>query len=124
MSIYFLKKALLSSREDRIGMIDKLLSLITSKQCDLLSIHRGRLYYKPVSKRDKISIDYAFSKKLLLFQDKTAALYTVLEGDVLAKVDTEQLLKCSKDDQTAKKLTFKPVIKINNPNELKALMGI
>ncbi len=114
----------MSSREDRIGMIDKLLSLITSKQCDLLSIHKGRLYYKPVSKRDKISIDYAFSKKLLLFQDKTAALYTVLEGDVLAKVDTEQLLKCSKYDQTAKKLTFKLVTKINNPNELKALMGI
>jgi hypothetical protein len=81
-------------------------------------------HYFYVSKRDKISIDYAFSKKLLLFQDKTAALYTVLEGDVLAKVDTEQLLKCSKDDQTAKKLTFKPVTKINNPNELKALMGI
>ena len=43
------KKALLSSRENRIGMIDKLLSLITSKQCDLLSIHRGRLYYKPIN---------------------------------------------------------------------------
>ena len=81
-----------------------------------------RYFY--VSKRDKISIDYAFSKKLLLFQDKTAALYTVLEGDVLAKVDTEQLLKCSKDNPTTQKLTFKPVTKINNTNELKALMGI
>jgi hypothetical protein len=60
----------------------------------------------------------------LLFQDKTAALYTVLEGDVLAKVDTEQLLKCSKDDPTTQKLIFKPVTKINNTNELKDLMGI
>jgi hypothetical protein len=81
-----------------------------------------RYFY--VSKRDKLSIDYAFSKKLLLFQDKTAALYTVLEGDVLAKVDTEQLLKCSKDDPTTQKLIFKPVTKINNTNELKDLMGI
>ena len=81
-----------------------------------------RYFY--VSKRDKISIDYAFSKKILLFQDETAALYTVLEGDVLAKVDTEQLLKCSKDDQTSQKLTFKPITKINNTNELKELMGI
>ena len=30
-------------------MIDRSLSLNTSKQCDLLSIHRGGLYYKPVS---------------------------------------------------------------------------
>jgi hypothetical protein len=81
-----------------------------------------RYFY--VSKRDKISIDYAFSKKLLLFQDKTAALYTVLEGDILAKVDVDQLKKCSKDDPTTQKLTFKPVTKINNTNELKELMGI
>ena len=39
----------MSSRKDRIGMIDKSLILNTSKQCDLLSIHRGGLYYKPVS---------------------------------------------------------------------------
>lgn len=30
-------------------MIDRSLSLNISKQCDLLSIHRGGLYYKPVS---------------------------------------------------------------------------
>ena len=81
-----------------------------------------RYFY--VSKRDKISIDYAFSKKLILMQDESAVLYTVLEGDVLAKVDTEQLLKCSKDNPTTQKLTFKPVTKINNTNELKELMGI
>ena len=81
-----------------------------------------RFFY--VSKRDKISIDYAFSKKLILMKDESAALYTVLEGDVLAKVDTEQLLKCSKDNPTSQKLTFKPLAKINNTNELKELMGI
>ena len=63
-------------------------------------------------------------KKLLLMQDESAALYTVLEGDVLAKVDAEQLRKCSKDNPTTQKLTFKPVTKINNTNELKELMGI
>jgi hypothetical protein len=94
-----------------------------------LEVPKGKNGFVPeryfyVSKRDKLSIDYAFSKKLLLFQDKTAALYTVLEGDVLAKVDTEQLLKCSKDDPTTQKLIFKPVTKINNTNELKELMGI
>lgn len=81
-----------------------------------------RFFY--VSKRDKISIDYAFSKKLILMKDESAALYTVLEGDVLAKVDEEQLRKCSKDNPTAQKLTFKPLAKINNTNELKELMGI
>ncbi len=39
----------MNSRGDRIHMIDRLLSLNISKQCDLLSIHRGGLYYKPVS---------------------------------------------------------------------------
>ena len=81
-----------------------------------------RYFY--VSKRDKISIDYAFSKKLILMKDESAALYTVLEGDVLAKVDEEQLRKCSKDNPTSQKLTFKPLAKINNTNELKELMGI
>ena len=94
-----------------------------------LVVPKGRNGFVPeryfyVSKRDKISIDYAFTKKLLLMQDESAALYTVLEGDVLAKVDTEQLLKCSKDNPTTQKLTFKPVTKINNTNELKELMGI
>jgi hypothetical protein len=94
-----------------------------------LVVPKGRNGFVPeryfyVSKRDKISIDYVFSKKLILMQDESAALYTVLEGDVLAKVDAEQLRKCSKDNPTTQKLTFKPVTKINNTNELKELMGI
>ena len=81
-----------------------------------------RYFY--ISKRDKISIDYSFTKKIMLFKDETAALYTVLEGDVLAKVDSEQLLKCNKEDKSIQRLIFKPVTKINNTQELKDLMGI
>ena len=94
-----------------------------------LEVPKGKNGFVPVryfyvSKRDKISIDYTFSKKIILFKDETAVLYTVLEGDILAKVDSEQLLKCSKDNPIVQKLTFKPITKINNTNELKELMEI
>jgi len=81
-----------------------------------------RYFY--VSKRDKISIDYTFSNKMKLFKDETAALYTVLEGDVLAKVESDQLLKCTRDNPKVQKLIFKPITKVNNTNELKEIMGI
>ena len=81
-----------------------------------------RYFY--ISKRDKISIDYPFTKKIFLCKDETAVLYTVLEGDILAKVDADQLLRCNKDDKSIHVLKFIPITKINNTSELKNLIGI
>ena len=50
-----------------------------------------RFFY--ISKRDKVCIDYAFKKEtvLTLCNDPSAKLFTVLEGDILAQVSSEEL---------------------------------
>ena len=83
-----------------------------------------RFFY--ISKRDKVCIDYAFQKenKLTLCNDPTAELYTVLEGDILATVSTNELGKCSKDNTAKQKLIFKPGKKIEKLEDLKTIIGI
>jgi hypothetical protein len=83
-----------------------------------------RFFY--ISKRDKVCIDYTFQKenKLTLCNDPTAELYTVLEGDILATVSTDELSKCSKENTAKQKLIFKPGKKIQKLEDLKTIMGI
>ncbi len=83
-----------------------------------------RIFY--VSTRDKICIDYEIRKEntLTLCSDPTASLFTVLEGDVLAQVPSEELMKCSNEKLGKQTLTFKSKAKIHSVKDLKKLMGI
>jgi len=83
-----------------------------------------RFFY--ISKRDKVCIDYAFKKEavLTLCNDPSAKLFTVLEGDILAQVSSEELGKCSKDKTGTQTLHFKTAKKIEKVDDLKTLMGI
>ena len=71
-------------------------------------------------------IDYAFKKEveLTLCNDPSATLFTVLEGDILAQVSSEELGKCSKDKTGTQTLHFKTAKKIEKVDDLKTLMGI
>ena len=83
-----------------------------------------RFFY--ISKRDKVCIDYTFNKvvDLTLCNDPSATLLTVLEGDLLAQVSSEELSKCSKDKISTQTLHFKTTKKIEKVDDLKKLMGI
>lgn len=83
-----------------------------------------RFFY--ISKRDKVCIDYAFKKEvdITLCNDPSASLYTVLEGDILAQVTSDELAKCSKDKTGIQTLHFKATKKIEKIDDLKTLMGI
>jgi hypothetical protein len=83
-----------------------------------------RFFY--VSKRDKICIDYDVKKenRLTLCNDPSATLYTVLEGDLLAEVPANELLKCTSEKSGKQHLTFKTKSKIEKIEDLKKLMGI
>lgn len=83
-----------------------------------------RFFY--ISNRDKVCIDYTFKKEvdLTLCNDPSAKLFTVLEGDILAQVSSEDLGKCSKDKTGTQTLHFKTAKKIEKVDDLKTLMGI
>ena len=81
-----------------------------------------------VSKKERLSINYKLSNEILmtLCDDKTAALYTVLEDNTLAVVSAEELSKLNKQTHanSSIKLNFKPKAKINSVDDIKKEIGI
>jgi hypothetical protein len=84
------------------------------------------IYY--VSTKDRLTINFKLTNEILmtLCNDKTAALYTVLEDNMLAVVSAEELSKYNKQTHanSSIKINFKPKAKINSVDDIKKQIGI
>lgn len=85
-----------------------------------------KIFY--VSKKDKVTIPYKYDEIVIMTfsPDSTAELYTVLENNVLASVNADELNKLNKKTNmnSAVKLTFKPGNKIYSVADIKKSIGI
>jgi hypothetical protein len=84
------------------------------------------IYY--VSTKERLTINFKLTNDILmtLCNDKTAALYTVLEDNMLAVVSAEELSKFNKQTHanSSIKINFKPKAKINSVDDIKKEIGI
>jgi hypothetical protein len=84
------------------------------------------IYY--VSTKDRLTINFKLTDEILmtLCNDKTAALYTVLEDNMLAVVSADELSKYNKQTHanSSIKINFKPKAKINSVDDIKKQIGI
>jgi len=84
------------------------------------------IYY--VSTKDRLTINFKYDSiiNMTFCNDKTAALYTVLQDNMLAVVSAEELSKYNKQTHINSDITlkFKPKAKINSVDDIKKQIGI
>ncbi len=90
------------------------------------SINPDHIFY--ISRKEKSMITYSYGPEMVLplWNDETAFLLTVLPGNLLAEVSTEQLnaVKASPKTKVNHHFEFKVKAKINSMEDIKKAIGI